>query len=111
VSSLLNPIEEEPFTPTELKIEPGITRQLQFGGAAGDVPGAIWMINVPIFDASPLEGVRIELRTREAYFACCDGTGLCYGQQASTGTVAAEENKRRRGHRRKQRRQQRSGKD
>jgi hypothetical protein len=110
VSSLLNPLDEEPFTPTELKILPGITQQLQFGGADGDVPSAIWLINVPIFDAAMNEGARVELRNGQVYFACCDGTGLCYGagQKPATVVVAA---RKRRGHRRKRRRQRRLGRD
>jgi len=113
VGSLLNPIEEEPHTPTPggLVIDSGVTRQLQFGGADGDVPGALWIMNVPIFDNSPYEGVRLELRTNEVYFACCNGTELCYGGAPVAVPLAVAETKRRRGHRRKKRRQKRSGTD
>ncbi|MDQ3226908.1 MAG: hypothetical protein M3Q50_09800 [Chloroflexota bacterium] len=77
ISSLLNPIDEEPFTPNVL-VGAGIT--LEFFVGVPNVDDPLYLGDTPIFEASPLEGVRVTLASGVVLHACCDGTTTCLGQ-------------------------------
>lgn len=79
ITSLFNPLDEEPFLPRTV-VEAGTS--VEFFVGVPSVNDPLYLGDTPIFDDSPLEGVRVTLDTDHVRGACCDQTADCLSDEA-----------------------------